>query len=118
MAGTEIIKGVSTISWGIGQIATITGIKNQSATEKRKTEKAVVKDENGKTISVIYFDPTTEVSLKAVYNGYTFPAIGDTVAITPMTSGANFLCEEIDVEYANANEVRLTLTLKAYDGIS
>ena len=115
----QITRGVSTIKWGISDFATISNMYSQSATEKRKRNKVEVKDEKGKTVSVVYYDPTSEVTIKAVYNGYSFPEIGDSVTISPMIkTGGTFLVEEMDAEYGNTNEVRLTLTLKSYDEIS
>lgn len=105
----EIIKGNITITWGTGD-AGGEG-KVQSASKKTGSEKIELKDENGETFSVIYFDEKKQCEFTAIVLTGTLPAIGDTITIGGTT---NCLVDEVDENWANNNAKMMTVRATKY----
>lgn len=114
------IKGLSTIRWGVDQVAAITDLMNNSVSASREPSiNKTVKDEKGNIVSRIIGDGHFKATIKAVYLGATPPAIGDwlTLALDGSDSQDAFVVN-VTWEYGNESELMLTIQVEAHEQIS
>jgi len=110
----ETIVGDNTITWGAGEGANMG--KVQSATRKHGGEKVELKDENGETFCVIYFDHKDECEFTAIFNSdVTLPSRGDQITIGGVT-GARV--DDYDVMWENSNAKKFTIRATKYANIA
>jgi hypothetical protein len=110
----EVIKGVTgstTIEWGTGD-AGGSG-KVQSASRRIGGEKVELKDENGETFCVVYFDDKDQCEFTAIVLSGNPPARGDAISIGGVS---NCLVDEAELNWQNNNAKMMTVRATKYAG--
>ena len=110
------IRGNNLIVWGTdeldpqGNIGIIT-----RGNSKRTSDKVEIKDNNGYTVTVVYFNERNETSIEIVYQGTaTLPEIGDDVTI----AGIPCICDNTEIVWEQAGVKKFTLNATKYDGVT
>jgi hypothetical protein len=108
------IKGNNLVTWGAGVVTGNWG-KIQTASRKHGGEKVELKDENGETFCVIYFDDKDGCEFKAIFqSNIVLPTRGDLISIGGVV---NALVDDFDVDWENTNAKMLTLRATKYANI-
>lgn len=113
MSTTPTIKGNNTILWGSGGLRS-SGLIARGR-KQRTADKAVVLDNNGYVVTVIYFNHRHETEFEAVVET-ALPeiAIGDAIEVGGV---ASCLVDDIEVMWENNRERKYRVTATAYDGV-
>lgn len=107
-------KGIAVI-WGVGSTTNISNFgtyKLQSRDYSRKAEKAQIKDENGETKGIVFYEYTERATFRYIPNNTSgsavvlvLPAIGDSFSIPDATatqiSGAGWIVEDAGFKATN-----------------
>lgn len=95
-----VIRGDNTILWGAGGVFSGTGAGIIQTGRKRKNcEKVEIKDVNGFTVAVVYFDNKTELEFE-MYVKTAAPAINEGDGLT-ICGVAYALVDEVEEMWAN-----------------
>lgn len=125
-------RGIGVI-WGVGTstISEFGTCKIQSRDYSRKGEKVQIKDENGNTVGLSYFDYIEKATWRYIPNSansgsavsFTPPAFGDsfTVADTTLTwlaGSSPWFVEDVNVKSTNDNATGCDVEAWRYAGIT
>lgn len=131
----NIYKGVG-CHWGVGSTTyTLTNGKLQTRDHGKKSEKESIKDADGVTVNVTYYDPNEEATFEVVTTGSAgtgnvipvIPACGDVVtftdavytAISGSATGTNvWLVDDVSTKGSNTAALRVTVKCIRYTGIT
>lgn len=117
-ASNVIAKGAAVnFRWGLPDGVNITTYgRVQSFRSARGSEKEPLKDANGNTDGMIYYDLRTGGTLEAIIPaaGLGSAEIADSVQI----NGDTYLIEEFDQNWVSGAWAKVTLNLNHYDGIA
>lgn len=111
------IKGDSTILWGADGVYTASGCGFVTKGSKQLTgEKVEIKDKNGFTVSVIYFDDKKNVSFEAIVTTAAPTLVrGDAATICGI---AYCLIDEVEELWANADARKYSVRATNYASIT
>lgn len=101
----EIQVGTKSVVWGLTTGATGTGVgtfTTQSADFAVKSEKAVLKNERGATITEIYFDPSQTLKMEVVPTSTTL-ALAKAANILPVPGTIVTVTDADDTELTGTN---------------
>lgn len=114
MPTTPTIKGDNTIVWGSDGVYS-SGII-VSGRKRRSAQKVLIKDNNGFTVAVIYFDHNNQCEFEAVVQtAVPTLEIGDQIEIGGV---AACLIDDIETMWENEREKKYRVVATAYDGLS
>lgn len=106
------IKGNNQVTWGASTGGPSGFGKIQSASRKHGGEKVELKDDNGETFCVIYFDDKDACEFKAILQGSVNPpARGDAITIGGV---ANALVDDFDIDWENTTAKMITIRATKY----
>ena len=114
---TPTIKGDNTVLWGAGGVYSGSGVGYVLKGSKKATgEKVEVKDKDGFTVAVIYFDDKKNVSFEMIVKTAA-PEInrGDGLTICGV---AYCLCDDIEELWDNGNVRRVVVNATNYVAIT
>jgi len=122
----SVVKRGSTLSWGVGFTCTAFGtFTEQSADLTKTSDMAKLKDGQGETSAVVFFDAHEEGSFSYVQNhatAVTSPAIGDICSVTSTgqtwLSGSNWLCSDVNIKASNNDFVRVDVKLIKHSAVT
>ena len=114
MPTTPVIKGDNTIVWGSDGVYS-SGIIT-SGRKRRSAQKTQIADNNGFTVTVIYFDHNNQCEFEAVVQT-AVPSleIGDQIEIGGVTGA---LIDDIETMWENTREKKYRVVATAYDGLT
>jgi hypothetical protein len=105
------IKGNNLITWGTST-ATALGICT-SASKKAGGEITKIKDEDGNTTSVVYFDDQDGVEFEFInQTGVDIPARGDAMSVCGLT---DVLCDESEIKWTQGKEQMVSVKGTFYE---
>ncbi len=111
------IKGDNTILWGAGGVYTASGCGHVTTGSKELTgEKVEIKDKDGATVAVIFFDAKHNVSFEAIVSTAA-PALarGDFATIC---GAASCLIDTVTELWANNEARKYRVTATKYESIT
>ncbi len=113
---TYTITGNGNITFGTGEIAAATIGTVTSGGRKKAGEQLELKDVNGNTFVVIFFDDKDECEIEAILDAdYTPPARGDFIDLCALT---DLIVKDWDLKWANTKEKGITIRATKYVNIT
>lgn len=106
------IVGDGDIEFGAGGATAVAVGQVQSASHQSGGEELALKDEDGNTFLIIFFDDKGECELEAIWDtGYALPARGDIIAICEEASA---IVKTVTKKWSEGKEVRITIKAVAH----
>ena len=103
--------------WGLPSGVNVTTYgRVQSFRAARTSEKEPLKDANGNTDGVVYYDFGTDGTLEAILPNANLPTLEIAVDVT--IDGDRYHIEGFEKNWTAGGWAKITLTLKHYDGIA
>jgi hypothetical protein len=106
---TKIASG-STVKWGTTGTGPDSYGKIQRTSRKRTAERTKLLDENGETLTAVYFDAKDQCEIEVLLLSGTPPARGASITI----AGLACLVDEVETKWANNNAKMLTIRATKY----
>ena len=124
----ETIKG-ATVKWGVGVSGltgtTIATFNPQRASIRKEQKKKEISDGAGKTTTAVFYDAITRLTIEVIPTGggtnNDIPAIGTKVTVVDTSDtqlAGDYTVESASKEESSEGELRITLELVAYEGIT
>lgn len=127
--GMGVAWGVTTSGYTYTGSATTLNVKTTEQNLTRDAELVEIKDGNGETTGLVFFNPTTEITLRvypfnattlsgAATAGAVLPAVGDKFAITDASdasiAGSDYVVIRVGKTRSQGAQVEFDITVKKY----